>query len=268
MKRGYVEKGSATAVVTGATTGIGRQYADQLARRGYNLIIVSRDQDAVDEVAREISQAYGVKVFARGMDLAREEAAREMFDYVISLGENVRVLVNNAGMFSFCDIINTPEERIRKIVLLHNMTLLLSCRLFGEYFAGNGGGWILNMSSYSLWMPFPGLALYSSSKAMIKSFSVAFAKEMREHNVYVTAVCPGGIATDLYGLTRDWQKIGLKLGALTTPAFCARRGLNALFRKEKCIVPDWWYRLFIPLCKYLLPPVQTLLRRFTMKFQK
>ena len=91
-------------------------------------------------------------------------------------------------------------------------------------------GHILNMSSYSLWMPFPGLALYSASKAYLRSFSVAFAKEVHEHGIRVTAVCPAGVATDLYGLTPRWQRIGTRLGVLITADSCARRGLRALWR--------------------------------------
>ena len=90
------------------------------------------------------------------------------------------------------------------------------------------------MSSYSLWMPFPGLALYSASKAYMRSFSVAFAKEVRDRGIRVTAVCPAGVATDLYGLTPRWQRIGKRLGVLITPDNCARRGLLALWRGRRC----------------------------------
>lgn len=93
------------------------------------------------------------------------------------------------------------------------------------------------MSSYSLWMPFPGLALYSASKAYMRSFSVAFAKEVRERGIRVTAVCPAGVATDLYGLTPYWQRIGRKLGVLITPDSCARRGLKALWKAAAASYP-------------------------------
>lgn len=128
-------------------------------------------------------------------------------------------------------------------------------------------GHILNMSSYSLWMPFPGLALYSASKAYMRSFSVAFAKEVRERGIRVTALCPAGVATDLYGLTPYWQRIGRKLGVLITPDSCARRGLKALWKGRRCIVPDWWNRAWIPFCKVLPMWVLRPVRRFTMKFQ-
>ncbi len=268
MRRGEVEKGTKRALVTGASTGIGRQYAEQLAALGYNLIVVSRTESLLEELAVELREKYGVEVTVHVKDLATTTAAEELFTWSEQADLKVDVLINNAGMFSFCDIANTPIERIKRAVTLHDITNTLLCQLYGNDMAVRGGGYILNMSSFSIWMPFPGLSLYSASKAYLKSFSVAYAKEMRDKRVYVTAVCPGGIATDLYGLTKRWQGIGLKLHALSTPKFCARRGLNSLWRKRKCIVPDWWMRLFIPFCLMLPRFAMNWLRGFTAKWQK
>lgn len=268
MRKGEVQRGSKLALVTGASTGIGRQYAEQLADLGYNLIIVSRSEEKLNEVAHEIEEKHGVKVVVKAMDLATTDAADTLFDWCKAEGYIVDVLINNAGMFSFCDMINTPIERVKRTITLHDITYTVLCQLFGKDMAERGGGYILNMSSFSVWMPFPGLALYSASKAYTKSFSVAFAKEMRYKNVWVTAVCPAGIATDLYGLTKKWQGIGLKLHALSTPSYCARRGLRALWRKKQCIVPDWWCRAFIPICDMLPRWAINKLRNFTMKWQK
>ena len=208
-----------------------------------------------------------VRVIA--IDLARVGAAQELYDRMAAEGIGVDVVINNAGIFSFCDILATPAERIERIILLHDLTVTQLCRLFAADMVRRGvRGHILNMSSYSLWMPFPGLALYSASKAYMRSFSVAFAKEVRERGIRVTAVCPAGVATDLYGLTPYWQRIGCKLGVLITPNSCARRGLKALWRGRRCIVPDWWNRAWIPFCKVLPMWVLRPVRRFTMKFQK
>ena len=208
-----------------------------------------------------------VRVIA--IDLARVGAAQELYDRMTAEGIVVDVVINNAGIFSFCDILATPAERIERIILLHDLTVTQLCRLFAADMVRRGvRGHILNMSSYSLWMPFPGLALYSASKAYMRSFSVAFAKEVRERGIRVTAVCPAGVATDLYGLTPYWQRIGRKLGVLITPDSCARRGLKALWKGRRCIVPDWWNRAWIPFCKVLPMWVLRPVRRFTMKFQK
>ena len=202
-------------------------------------------------------------------DLARVGAAQELYDRIAAEGIGIDVVINNAGIFSFCDILTTPPERIERIILLHDLTVSQLCRLYAADMVRRGvRGHILNMSSYSLWMPFPGLALYSASKAYMRSFSVAFAKEVRDRGIRVTAVCPAGVATDLYGLTPRWQRIGKRLGVLITPDSCARRGLRALWRGRRCIVPDWWNRAWIPLCKVLPMWVLRPIRRFTMKFQK
>lgn len=215
------------------------------------------------------TQAVTPDVRVIAIDLARVGAAQELYDRMAAEGIGVDVVINNAGIFSFCDILATPAERIERIILLHDLTVTQLCRLFAADMVRRGvRGHILNMSSYSLWMPFPGLALYSASKAYMRSFSVAFAKEVRERGIRVTAVCPAGVATDLYGLTPYWQRIGCKLGVLITPDSCARRGLKALWRSRRCIVPDWWNRAWIPFCKVLPMWVLRPVRRFTMKFQK
>lgn len=276
-KRGQVAAGSAWALVTGAGSGIGRCYALRLAALGYRLVIAGNNRAPLEAVAEEIRSAAartGIPAEETGVliitiDLAQAGAAQELYDRVAAEGIGVDVVINNAGIFSFCDILATPAERIERIILLHDLTVTQLCRLYAADMVRRGvRGHILNMSSYSLWMPFPGLALYSASKAYMRSFSVAFAKEVRERGIRVTAVCPAGVATDLYGLTPRWQRIGRKLGVLITPDNCARRGLRALWRGRRCIVPDWWNRAWIPFCKVLPMWVLRPVRRFTMKFQK
>lgn len=268
MRLGEIIRGSKTALVTGASTGIGRCYAEQLAELGYNLIIAGRDSELLHSLAEHLTTTCGVTVTVHSKDLATLTAAEELYEWVKNEGHTVDVLINNAGMFSHCDIVNTPTERIKQIILLHDVTNTVLCKLFATDMANRGGGYILNMSSYSIWMPWPGLSLYSASKAYLKSFSVAFAKEVRDKKVYVTAVCPAGIATDLYGLSKKWQKIGLTIHALSTPKFCARRGLNSLWRRRRCVVPDWWMRLLIPLLENLPMFMLKWIRNFTYRWQK
>ena len=264
---GEVPRGKAWALVTGAALGIGRQYAEQLAALGYNLLMV----DILEEVKTEavvISEQHKVRCDAKVMDLATASAARELHAWSVAEGYIFDVVINNAGMFSFCDILNTPVERLERIILLHDLTLTTMCRLYGEDMIKRGKGRLLNMSSYSIWMPFPGLASYSASKAYVKSFTEAFAKELRGTGVTATAICPAGIATDLYGLSKNLQRFGVKIGALMTPKSCARRGLKAMFKGRKVVVPDWWFRLLIPICSYLPGFLIRPLRNFTMKWQK
>ena len=265
--RGEVARGSAWAMVTGSAVGIGRQYAEQLAERGYNILMVDIRPEVATE-AKIIADLHKVKCDAKVMDLAVQDAGRELHSWTVEQGYVFDVVINNAGMFSFCDVLNTPVERLERILLLHDLTLTTICRLYGEDMVRRGKGRLLNMSSYSIWMPFPGLAAYSASKAYVKSFTQAFAKELRKTGVTITAICPAGIATDLYGLSKGLQKFGVRWGVLMSPKSCARRGLKAMFKGRSVVVPDWWFRLLIPLCKYLPGFIMRPLRRFTMKWQK
>ena len=265
--RGAVARGKAWALVTGSATGIGRQYADQLAAKGYNVYMVDINPAIVSE-AKAVAHTHSVTCVAEVLDLSTQDAAHKLHDKTTSEGYEFDVVINNAGIFSFCDILNTPVERLERIILLHDLTLTVMCRLYGEDMRKRGKGYILNMSSYSIWMPFPGLASYSASKAYVKSFTQAFAKELRKSGVSITAICPAGIATDLYGLSKSLQRFGVKWGILMSPKSCARRGLNAMFKRRSVVVPDWWFRLLIPICKYLPGFIIRPLRNFTMKWQK
>ncbi len=270
MRGRTIERGSAWALVTGAGSGIGRRLAERLADAGYNLALAGLTPEKIATAADELRRNHpGIEVRSLAIDLARAEASQELFDWCRREGIDVEVLINNAGIFSFCDLLRTPEERIVRIIMLHDLTATLNCRRFAEAMAHRGrGGYILNLSSFSLWMPFPGLALYSASKAYLRSFSVSFAKEVHEAGIRVTAVCPAGVATDLYGLPPRWQRIGMRLGVLISADRCARRSLRALWRGRRTIVPDWWNRALIPLCKLLPMWIIRPIRRFTMTFQK
>lgn len=264
-----IVKGTCTALVTGGGSGIGRCMARRLAALGYDLALAGLDACKLDQAAAELREQYGIRVATLALDLAADGAAERLCRWVDEGGIDIDVLVNNAGAFSFRDILATPPERIRRMLYLHAMTTAMTCRLLGERMVRRGrGGYILNMASYSLWMPFPGLALYSASKAFVRSFSVAFAREVREAGIHVTAVCPAGVATDLYGLPPKLQRLGVRLGVLLTPDSCARRALRALWRGRRCCVPGWWNRLFIPFCLVLPWPLLRLARKHTMKLQR
>ena len=269
MRRGEVISGSKTALVTGASRGIGRCYALQLVALGYNVLMVASGEEELLSTAEEVRRV-NPQVWVRSLakDMATPTAAEELYAYTEAEGIKVDVLINNAGIFSFCDILSTPMERIERVIYLHDITTTKTCRLYAADMVGRGGGRILNMSSYSIWMPYPGLSLYSASKAYLKSFSVAFSKEVEELGVSVTAICPAGIATDLYGLSPKLQRFGVRTGILMTPESCARRSLKAMFRGRRCKVPDWWFRLLIPFAQAVSGPVMRWLRSFTMQFQK
>ena len=266
--RGVIEKGSAWALVTGASRGIGFEYARQMAERGYNLVVVADDGEELTEAARKVAEEFGVEVRTKVLDLIPQQAAHELFAWTESEGLQIEVLINNAGAFSYLDVLKSDFARIDELIGLHITTPTITCRLYGEQMAARGHGYILNMSSYSIWMPLPGLTLYSASKDYLKSFSRAYAKEVRERGVTVTAVCPAGVTTDLYGLPRDWQRFGRRIGVLISAKKCARQALRAMYRHKKVFVPAAWFRIFVPILTTLPKPITDFARKYTMRFQK
>ena len=262
------EKLTRAAVVTGGSRGIGRAVCVALAKQGCNVVVNYCHGEAAAAETAALCKELGVEAVTVQADVSTAEGCKKLFEEAVNAFGRVDILVNNAGVFSYLDILATPVERIERMILLHDLTLSKNCRAFGADMAQRGSGYILNMSSYSVWMPFPGMALYTATKAYVRCFSKAFAKEVAERGVRVTAVCPAGVATDLYGLSPKWQHIGRRLGVLISPDSCARRGLRALWRGRRCIVPDWWNRLFVPLFFYMPDFVTRRIRRFTIRFQR
>lgn len=246
------------ALVTGASSGIGAQYAIELARRGYDLILVSNQRKELDEVARRIVAQHPVQAESLCMDLARGEAADELYEHCREAGKQVDILVNDAGIFFFDNLMHTDMGRIEAMLQLHVVTLCKLCRLFGEGMKRRKSGYILNMSSISAWMTFPGFSVYESSKAMIRTFSIALSYELELFDVGVTVVCPGAVDTGLYNLDEKTRRLLVTFGISIPPEKLAKKAIAKMFKKRRQYIPGLLNRLFLPLFR-LLPDFLILL---------
>ncbi len=237
-----------TALVTGASSGMGVHYAEQLAGYGYDLLLVSNQQMQLDDVAANIRNKYKeIQVEAICKDLSGSMAAQELFDYCNSNSIHVEVLINNAGIFFFNDIIDCQLQRVSAIVNLHVYTVTMLCRLFGEKMRERRKGYILNMSSISAHTPFCGISLYTATKSYIRTMSKAFRLELKEYGVHVMTVSPGAVATDLYRLPKNLQRLGVKIGVIYRPEKLVKNALKRLFyTNKKEYIPGLVNRLFKP----------------------
>lgn len=256
------------ALVTGASSGIGEQYATELARLGHDLIIVSNQEKEIHEVASRLAEQYHVSVEPLFMDLARTEAADELFAHCQESGKKVEILINNAGVFFFNDLHKTAMRRIELMLQLHVITVTKMCKLFGDTMKEQGGGYILNMSSLSAWTTFPGITLYESTKSFINTFSVSLARELKKHNVGVTSVCPGAVDTGLYNLSLPLRKLAVRIGVAIPPEKLAKKAIQKMFKKKKVYMPGLVNHLFLPLCKRLPDCAISLIMNKIEKFQK
>ncbi len=249
-----------TALVTGASSGIGLEYARQLAAQGAKLVMVSIDSDDLAREAKHIAEQYGVAVETLCMDLAQPDAAERLYNHCQEQGWQIEILINNAGIFSFREVIRTNPARIETMLQLHMGTVTRLCRLFATEMSQRRHGYILNMSSLSCWTPYPGIALYSATKAYIRVFTRALAYELRDSGVVATVVCPGGVATGLYGLKPSLLKLGVRLGVLMTPERLVRKALKALFRGKKQLVPGLLNRLMIPIASTMPTSIRMIVK--------
>lgn len=239
------------ALVTGASSGIGWEYAKILASKSYQLLIVSNEAEKLEGKAAELRAEYQIQVISLYMDLSTEDAAVKLHDYCKTEDLQVDVLINNAGIFYFGEVNSQSPAHISKTLRLHVQTPTLLCRFFGEDMKARGKGYILNMSSLAAWLAYPGIALYASTKAYLKYFSKAFRSEMMEYGVSVTTLCPGAVATDLYNLSHKLQRLAIRLGVMMRPERLAQKAIRAMFRRRARVMPGLINHIFLPLARVL-----------------
>ena len=223
-----------TALITGGSSGIGLEYAREFIARGYDAALVSNRED---ELASAKSSLESSKVHTLCIDLTQDGSSRRVLDWCDSKGLQVEVLVNNAGMF-FMEYLN-PDNLGKAITMadLHVNSVTELCVLLGSRMKERGVGYILNMSSMTANIPAPGIAVYSASKAYLKSFGKGLSYEMRPFGVKVTTVCPAAIDTGLYPLGDGLRRTLRRLGIIRSPRWLVRRAVRALFRGRRVISP-------------------------------
>ena len=233
---------------------MGLEFARQLAARGYDLLLVSNQEQALADAARELSGPVSVRT--RFQDLARPEAADELFAWCQVEDLIPDVLVNNAGMFFFKELQAEDLDRVQAMINLHVTTVTRICLLFGQAMKSRGSGYILIMSSMAARIPAPGITVYSATKAYLRSFGRSLSFELRPYGVGVTTVCPAAIATPLYRLDEKKMRFGVRLGVIRTPKWLVRRALRALFHRRRVISPAFM-NVYLPALVALLPaPVE------------
>jgi uncharacterized protein len=187
---------SNTAVVTGASSGIGAAIAAELAGRGFSLVLVARREERLRSLATELSSEHDVEAEVIACDLGQEAERDRLQSELGGRGRSVEVLVNNAGFGHQADFARSPRERMVEMVRLNIEAVVdLTSRFIGPM-TERGRGSVINVASLGAFQPLPGSAVYGASKAFVLSFSEAIRTELRGSGVTVTAVCPGPVRTE------------------------------------------------------------------------
>ena len=241
------------ALITGASSGCGYEYARILAQKGYNLLIVS-NEDAIHDKAKILRSDHPVNIISLVRNLGVQDAAKELYEYCTDNHLEVEVLINNAGVYHDRDFMDDSEAFNMLIMNLHMITPAMLIYYFGQEMAKRGKGYVLNMCSVTADIAVQRLGSYGSTKAFLRNFSRSLYVEMKDKGVVITDMTPGAINTGLYNLKPWATKIGLLLGYIVQPDYLVRRGVNAMFRgRAKVSVPFVWNYLLIILVTLFVP---------------
>lgn len=194
-----VKASKGVALITGASSGIGREMALLLAGEGHPLVLVGRNEARLEEVAAAVRTELGVAVTTITSDLGRASAAQELFDRTNALGLQVELLVNNAGVGLYGEHAELGVSRVTQMLQLNIATLCDLCHLYGAQMKERGSGRILNVASTAAYQPTPFFAAYGASKAFVLNFSEALAMELADHGVTVSCLSPGPTDTGFFG---------------------------------------------------------------------
>lgn len=229
------EKG--TCLVTGASAGIGTEFARQLAERGYNVTLVARRIDRLTELAAEIEEEHKVRAIAVACDVADAAQRSEMLESIAARDEEIQILVNNAGIGTEGLFADPPRDAELNQVEINVVALTALTQAVLPAMRERGSGAILNVASTAAFQPMPRQAVYAATKAYVLSLSQGLNKELAGTGVQVTVLCPGPTRTEFFGEKQAEIEKSSPGAAWQNADDCARAGLDGLFKGQRVVIP-------------------------------
>lgn len=240
-----------TALITGASSGIGLEFAKIHAQRGGNVVLVARSEDKLAQLAQELESQYNVKVWVIAQDLAQPNAAQTIFETTETQGITVDILINNAGFGGHGRFFERDLVKEQQMIQVNITALTELSHFYLKGMVERRRGKILNVSSTASFLPGPLQAVYYATKAYVTSFSQAIAEEVAEFGVTVTALCPGAVATG-FVQAGDLQGVDAWKNAKSAQSV-AEYGYNAMqqgelvaFNEGKLKLAADWILPFMP----------------------
>jgi hypothetical protein len=231
-----------TALVTGASAGIGRELARLAAQDGYDLVLVARRRDRLEELSAELTAAHGVKVTVIAADLADRSTPAQIAERLREAGTRVDFLINNAGFGTCGPFAESLLEREVEMIDVNIRALMQLTRLFLPEMVARKRGCILNIASVAGFVPGPYMAAYYASKAFVLSFTEALSEELRGSGVTATASCPGPTASEFGAVARS-KDSNLFQRHVADAASVARHAYQAMLAGKVVAIPGFSNKL-------------------------
>ncbi|MEG5171833.1 SDR family oxidoreductase [Microcoleus sp. B3-D7] len=226
-----------TALITGASGGIGAAFAAELAKRQHNLILVARSEDKLQQLAATLQQEFNILVEIIVQDLTAPAAGTAVFDAVVKKGWTVDLLVNNAGFGDYGVFADRPLDKQVTMVQLNIVALVELSHLFLQGMRQRKAGSVINVSSIAAFQPMPYLSMYAATKAFVLSFSEALWAENKDLGIRVLCLCPGPTESDFFAVAEFPKSMASSSGQKLVPAAeVVRDALKALDKNESHVV--------------------------------
>ena len=225
------------ALVTGASAGLGIEFARQLSKRGHHLVLAARRKDRLESLAQELGNARALAI-----DLSDSRSATTVIEDVEAHGESIDILVNNAGFGLIGKFAERDPARERQMIDLNVSSLVDLCRAASPQMIARESGAILNVASTAAFQPGPNMAIYYATKAFVLSFTEAIHEELKPKGIKVSCLCPGPTRTE-FGDVAGFGGNGLFDRVAMNPQKVVKEGLEGLDRNRAVVVPGWINRL-------------------------
>ncbi|MEX0830923.1 MAG: SDR family oxidoreductase [Nitrospirales bacterium] len=236
------------AIVTGASRGIGAEYARALANQGYDLLLIGRDETRLKTLRQELLRVTQREIWVESLDLSQPQAAQTLYDLAQSYRSEVSLLINNAGFGRYGDFADMPLANIQSMLQLHINTIVESIRLFLPNMLACQQGAIITVASVAGLFPIPYMTEYAATKAFLIAFSEGLARETQSRGVTIQVCCPGFTNTDFHQ-TADHQPKQVFLAQ--SPQQVAQTSLQALQSKRTLVTIGWQGRLALWISKII-----------------
>jgi short-subunit dehydrogenase len=224
-----------TALITGASSGIGAELARIHAQRGGDLVLVARRQDRLEALKVELERAHGITAHLMTTDLSEPDAAPRIHDELASRRVQIDYLINNAGFGNGGFFHEQDWAKNEAMIMVNVLALAALTRQFVPDMIARGGGRILNVASMAGFLPGPLQAVYYATKAFVVSFSEAIGNELRQTGVTVTALCPGPVDTEFIERANLRQAKGF--ARTVSASGVAQSGYDAMLQGKPIVVP-------------------------------
>lgn len=237
-----------TALITGASSGIGEEFARQLATKGMHLVLVARSEGKLQTLAASLISAYGIRAQVLPADLGEAGAAQRLLQACEAQGLSVDLLVNNAGFGTYGRFEEIPAERDRELIQVNVAAVSDLAHVFIPPMLARGSGALINVASSAAFQPTPWFAVYGASKAFVLSLSESLWALYRKRGIRVLALCPGPVATGFFDATQSNINDAPMFQRTMTAEQVVRQGLQTLERGHSFVVTGWlnWITAFLP----------------------